>query len=75
MKIVVPCHSLRIGLDTTNRARGVVTSIILDPNEPPLEGGSVVALKCLPNMTPVPASVFKRCLCCQNVEDFSDTRS
>jgi len=35
-------------LDITNGARGVITDIILDPDEPPLEDGSIVTLRHLP---------------------------
>ena len=47
MKVMVT-NNLQTDLDITNGARGVITGIILDPDEPPLEEGSVVTLKHLP---------------------------
>lgn len=47
MKVMVT-NNLQTDLDITNGARGVVVGIILNPEEPPLEGGSVVTLKHLP---------------------------
>ena len=47
MKVMVT-NNLQTDLDITNGARGVITGIILNPDEPPLEAGSVVTLKHLP---------------------------
>ena len=47
MKVMVT-NNLQTDLDITNGARGVVTNIILNHNEPPLEDGSTVHLKFLP---------------------------
>ena len=47
MKVMVT-NNLQTDLDITNGARGVITNIILSPDEPPLEEGSVVTLKNLP---------------------------
>ena len=41
-------NNLQTDLDITNGARGVITNIILNPDEPPLDEGSVVTLKHLP---------------------------
>ena len=47
MKVMVT-NNLQTDLDITNGARGIVTDIILNPNEPPLKDGSTVCLKFLP---------------------------
>ena len=47
MKVMVT-NNLQTDLDITNGARGIITNIILNHNEPPLEGGSTVRLKFLP---------------------------
>lgn len=47
MKVMVT-NNLQTDLDITNGARSVIADIILSPDEPPLEGGSVVTLKNLP---------------------------
>ena len=47
MKVMVT-NNLQTDLDITNGARGVITDIILNPDEPPLDEGSVVTLKYLP---------------------------
>ena len=47
MKVMVT-NNLQTDLDITNGARGVITDIILNQNEPPLEDGSTVRLKLLP---------------------------
>ena len=47
MKVMVT-NNLQTDLDITNGARGVVTEIILNPNEPPLGDDSMVTLKYLP---------------------------
>lgn len=47
MKVMVT-NNLQTDLDITNGARGVITDIILSPDEPPLEEGPVVTLKNLP---------------------------
>ncbi|KAF9786963.1 hypothetical protein BJ322DRAFT_1052944 [Thelephora terrestris] len=47
MKVMVT-NNLQTDLDITNGARGVITDIILNPDEPPLDEGSVVTLKHLP---------------------------
>ena len=47
MKVMVT-NNLQTDLDITNGARGVITDIILNHNEPPLEDGSTVHLKFLP---------------------------
>lgn len=47
MKVMVT-NNLQTDLDITNGARGVITDIILNPDEPPLEEGAVVTLKYLP---------------------------
>ena len=47
MKVMVT-NNLQTDLDITNGARGVITNIILNHNEPPLEDGSTVHLKFLP---------------------------
>ena len=47
MKVMVT-NNLQTDLDITNGARGVVTEIILNPDEPPLGEDSVVTLKYLP---------------------------
>ena len=47
MKVMVT-NNLQTDLDITNGAHGVITDIILSPDEPPLEEGPVVALKNLP---------------------------
>ena len=45
---VMVTNNLQTDLDITNGARGVVTSIILSPDEPPLDEGPVHTLKYLP---------------------------
>ncbi|KAF9789205.1 hypothetical protein BJ322DRAFT_991837, partial [Thelephora terrestris] len=47
MKVMVT-NNLQTDLDITNGVRGVITDIILSPDEPPLEGGPIVTLKNLP---------------------------
>jgi ATP-dependent exoDNAse (exonuclease V) alpha subunit len=47
MKVMVT-NNLQTDLDITNGARGIITDIILNPDEPPLEEGPVVTLKFLP---------------------------
>ena len=47
MKVMVT-NNLQTDLDITNGAQGVITNIILNPDEPPLDEGSVVTLKHLP---------------------------
>ena len=47
MKVMVT-NNLQTDLDITNGARGVITDIILNPDEPPLDKGPVVTLKYLP---------------------------
>ena len=47
MKVMVTSN-LQTDLDITNGARGVISGIVLNPDEPPLEAGSVVTLKNLP---------------------------
>ena len=47
MKVMVT-NNLQTDLDITNGARGVITDIILNPDEPPMGEGSVVTLKHLP---------------------------
>lgn len=47
MKVMVT-NNLQTDLDITNGARGVITNIILNPDEPPLDDGPVVTLKHLP---------------------------
>jgi hypothetical protein len=47
MKVVVT-NNLQADLDITNGARGVITDIILNLEEPPLEDRSTVQLKFLP---------------------------
>lgn len=47
MKVMVT-NNLQTDLDITNGARGVIADIILNHNEPPLEDGSIVHLKFLP---------------------------
>ena len=47
MKVMVT-NNLQTDLDVTNGARGVVVDIILNPEEPPFEDGSMVTLKHLP---------------------------
>ena len=47
MKVMVT-NNLQTDLDITNGARGVITDIILNPDEPPLDEGPVVTLKHLP---------------------------
>jgi len=41
-------NNLQTDLDITNGARGVIVDILLSRDEPPLEEGSTVALKCMP---------------------------
>lgn len=45
---VMVTNNLQTDLDIMNGARGVITDIILNQDEPPLEGGSTVQLKFLP---------------------------
>jgi len=45
---VMVTNNLQTDLDITNGARGVITDVILNPDEPPLDDGSVVTLKYLP---------------------------
>jgi len=47
MKVMVTSN-IATDLDITNGARGVITDIVLDPDEPPLEGDSITTLKHLP---------------------------
>ena len=47
MKVMVT-NNLQTDLDITNGARGVITDIILDPDEPELGEGPIVTLKHLP---------------------------
>jgi len=47
MKVMVT-NNLQTDLDITNGARGVIAGIILNHNEPPLEDGSTIHLKFLP---------------------------
>ena len=47
MKVMVT-NNLQTDLDITNGARGAIVDIILDPEEPELEGGPIVTLKFLP---------------------------
>ena len=47
MKVMV-ISDIATDLDITNGARGTITSIILNSEEPPLQDGSVVMLKHLP---------------------------
>jgi len=47
MKVMVT-NNLQTDLDITNGARGIIIDIILNPDEPPLDEGSVVKLKYLP---------------------------
>jgi len=44
MKVMVTSN-IATDLDITNGARGVITDIVLDPDEPPLEDCSIVTLK------------------------------
>ena len=45
---VMVTNNLQTDLDITNGARGVIMDVILNPNEPPLDDGSVVTLQYLP---------------------------
>ena len=47
MKVMVT-NNLQTDLDITNGARGTITNIILNPDEPPLGEGPVITLKYLP---------------------------
>ncbi|KAF9781548.1 PIF1-like helicase-domain-containing protein [Thelephora terrestris] len=47
MKVMVT-NNLQTDLDVTNGARGIIADIILNPDEPPLDEGSVTTLKHLP---------------------------
>jgi hypothetical protein len=47
MKVMVTSN-IATDLDITNGARGVITDIILNPEEPPLEDCSIITLKYLP---------------------------
>ena len=47
MKVMVT-NNLQTDLDIMNGACGIITDIILNPDEPPLEEGAVVTLKYLP---------------------------
>jgi len=47
MKVMVTSN-IATDLDITNGARGIVVDIILNPEEPPLEDGSIITLKYLP---------------------------
>ena len=47
MKVMVT-ENIETDLDITNGAKGVITDIVLHPDEPPFEPGSVVVLKHLP---------------------------
>jgi hypothetical protein len=42
---VMATSNITTNLDITNGAREVITEIILEPDEPPLEDGSIVTLK------------------------------
>jgi hypothetical protein len=41
-------NSLQTDLDITNRARGIITDIVLIQDEPPPDDGSTIRLKFLP---------------------------
>ena len=47
MKVMVTSN-IATDLDITNGVRGIITDIILDPDEPPLEDGSITTPKHLP---------------------------
>lgn len=55
MKAMVTSN-IATDLDITNGARGVVTDIILNPEEPPLQDGSIVVLRHLPQCVVVKLS-------------------
>ena len=47
MKVMVTSN-IATDLDITNGARGIIVDVILNPEEPPLEDGSIITLKYLP---------------------------
>ncbi|KAF9778137.1 hypothetical protein BJ322DRAFT_1014984 [Thelephora terrestris] len=62
MKVMVT-NNLQTDLDVTNGARSIIADIILNPDEPPLDEGSVTTLKHLPECILVKLSRTRAAAC------------